>query len=357
MKKKLTTATESFVQLDAGTDDPSLVQLSQLIALADDGAPPREFQMLAAGETRTTKGTILCDDAHATLCLGADTMPADGLLPLDYNHGMVSFMGGDSKAAGWFKLSNRNGALWATDVQYTPAAEKALREREYRYFSPALFRDEAGYVTRLVNCALTCLPATLKQRPLVASETPAPPEGNDMDLAQLCAAFGVANASQLAAKFQQLAQDGIKLSADNAALVSASQALQGQIATLTAAVAARKQADEKAERDSYLAQLSNDGKLAPAMLPWAQTQSLEQLKAYGAVAVPVVSVATKIETKATDPSAQSVELTAEDAAICSQMKIAPKDFVAMKAQLAAQANPHIVSVDGFAAATKKVEAA
>jgi len=353
MKKKHTTATE-LLTLDAGAEDPRLVQLSSLVALAADGTCPTEFCMLAAGENSTTKGAIHCDDAHAALCLAAETMPSDGLLPLDYDHGMVSFMGGEKKAAGWFRLSNRNGSLWATDVKFTPAAEKALRDREYRYFSPALYRDEAGYVTRIVNCALTCLPATLKQRPLVASETPAPPEGSNMDLAQLCAAFGVANASQLAAKFNQLGTDSAKLSADNAALVTASQALQAQIATLSAAVEARKNADEKAERDSYLATLSNEGKLAPAMLPWAQTQSLEQLKAYGAVAVPVVAVAATIAPKATDPATQAVELSADEAALCSQMKVAPKDFVAMKAKLAAQSNPYSVVM---ADSAKKVEAA
>lgn len=356
MKKKRTIATEpgeSLVLLDAGADDPRLVQLHQLIALAADGAPPLEFQLLAAGETRTTKGTLLCDDAHAALCLMAETMPADGLLPLDYNHGMVSMFGGDSKAAGWFKLANRNGALWATEVQYTPAAEKSLREREYRYFSPALYRNDEGYVTRMVNCALTCLPATLKQKPLVASETPATPEGQDMDLAQLCAAFGVANASQLAALFNGLRTDSAKLSADNAALVTASQALQAQVATLNAAVEARKTADEKAERDAYLATLSTDGKLAPAMLPWAQTQSLAQLKAYGAVAVPVVAVASTVVTKATDPSTAAVELSAEETALCLQMKIAPKDFAAQKAKNATQANPYAVVMSDV---SKKAEA-
>lgn len=356
MKKKRTTSIERLMLLDAGADDPRLVELSQLIVLAEDGAPPREFQLLAAGETRTTKGVILCDDAHAALCLMAETMPADGLLPLDYDHDMVSMFGTVKKAAGWFKLANRNGSLWATDVKFTPAAEKALRDREYRYFSPALFRDEEGYVTRMVNCALCCLPATLKQKPLVTSETPAPPEGNDMDLAQLCAAFGVANASQLAALFNQLRTDGGKLTADNAALVTASQALQAQVATLTAAVEARKTADEQAERDAYLAQLSSDGKLAPAMLPWAKTQSLTQLKAYGAVAVPVVAVASTVVTKATDPSTAAVELSADEAKLCAQMKIAPKDFVAMKAKLAAQTNPYAVGVEDIAPAAKKVEA-
>lgn len=358
MKKKRTTVTEpapsgAMVLLDAS--DPGWTELLLSVQLGADGAPPREFQLLAAGETRTTKGTILCDDSHATLCLAAETMPADGLLPLDYNHGMVS-MFGDSKAAGWFKLANRNGALWATDVEYTPAADKALRSREYRYFSPALFRNDEGYVTRMVNCALTCLPATLKQKPLVASETPAEPEGNDMDLAQLCAAFGVANATQLAAKFQQLGTDGVKLAADNAALVTASQALQAQVATLTAAVEARKTADEKAERDAYLTQLSSDGKLAPAMLPWAQSQTLAQLKAYGAVAVPVVAVASKVVTAATDPRLAAVELSETEAALCSQMKISPIDFAAQKAKSASQPNPYATGVEDLGAATKKVEA-
>lgn len=357
MKTPHTIATEpGFVQLDAGADDPRLCALSQLIVLADDGAPPREFQLLSAGETRTTKGTIRCDDTHAALCLGAETMPADGLLPLDYDHDMLSMLGTVKKAAGWFKLANRNGSLWATDVKFTPAAEKALRDREYRYFSPALFRDEEGYVTRMVNCALCCLPATLKQKPLVTSETPAPPEGNDMDLAQLCAAFGVANASQLAALFNQLRTDGGKLTADNAALVTASQALQAQIATLSAAVEARKAVDEKTERDAYLATLSSEGKLAPAMLPWAQTQTLPQLKAYGAVAVPVVAVSTTVTAKATDPASAAVELSADEAKMCSQMKVAPKDFIAMKAQLAAQANPYATSVADIAHVAKKVEA-
>lgn len=347
MKTARTTATETFVQLDAGADDPRLVQLNQLIVLADDGAPPREFQLLAAGETRTTKGVILCDDAHATLCLGADTMPSDGLLPLDYNHGMVSFMGGESKAAGWFKLTARNGALWATDVQYTPAAEKALREREYRYFSPALYRDDAGYVTRMVNCALTCLPATLKQRPLVASETPAAPAKDEstMTLEQLCAAFGVQNATQLAAKFQQLAADGVKLSADNAALVTAAQAIQTELAAAKAELKTLADAKVERERDAFITELSGVGKLSPAMVGWAKGQTLEQLKAFGAVATPVAAVATTVAAKATDPSGASVELSAEELTVCSTLKIDPKAFAATRALMAANSNPYACPVE------------
>jgi phage I-like protein len=354
MKTARTTATERFVALDASAPDARLVQLDQLIALGDDGAPPREFQLLAAGETRTTKGAILCDAAHAALCLSAETLPADGLLPLDYDHGMVSFMGGEKKAAGWFRLTARDGALWATDVKYTPAAEKALRDREYRYFSPALYRDDDGYVTRMVNCALTCLPATLKQRPLVASEEPAAPAKDDsnMTLEQLCAAFGVQNATQLAAKFQQLATDSVKLSADNAALVAASQALTADLATAKASLQKYSDAAVKAERDAFIVELSNAGKLAPALKTWAESQSLEQLKAFGAVAPAIAQTTTKIEEAADPKKSQLAALSAEDLAVAKLLKVTPEAFAETKALMAANANPYACPVDAPAKASK-----
>lgn len=347
MKSARTTATEHFVALDASADDPGLIQLNQLVELAGDGAPPREFQLLAAGETRTTKGAILCDDAHAALCLGADTMPSDGLLPLDYDHGMVGMFGGEKKAAGWFKLTARAGALWATDVQYTPAAEKALRDREYRYFSPALYRDEEGYVTRMVNCALTCLPATIKQRPLVASESLAPPAKDEstMTLEQLCAAFGVQNATQLAAKFQQLSTDSVKLSADNTALVTAAQAIQADLATAKSSLQKYADAAVKAEKDAFIVELSNAGKLAPALKSWADSQSLDQLKAFGAAAPAIAQATTKLEEQATDPAKQLHALSAEELLVCSQLKIDPKNFAATKKLMAEGPNPYSCPVD------------
>lgn len=344
MKTKLTTSTELLLLADA--EDPHFVRLDQLIELAADGKPPTEFCLLAAGESRTTKGSILCDEAHAAMCLADERMPKDGLIPFDYDHGMVSFLGGEKKAAGWAKLSNRNGSLWLSEIKFTPAGSKSLSDREYRYFSPALYRDEEGYVTRIVNVALTNLPASIKQTPLVASETPAPPEGKDMTLEQLCAAFGVANATQLAAKFQALSEASAKALTDNAALVTAAQTMQGQIATLQAAVNVRTAADAKAERGAYITQLSSDGKLPPAMLPWAETQTLDQLKAYGAVAPVVAAVGTAVVAKATDPTGAAVELSAEELAVCSQMKISPKEFAAQKAVLASQANPMIFSMVG-----------
>jgi phage I-like protein len=354
MSSAHTTATERFVALDAGADDPRLVQLDQLIELAGDGAPPREFKLLNNGVTRTSKGDLKCDESHATVCLSHEMLPEDGLLPLDYDHGMVSFMGGEKKAAGWFKLSNRNGELWATDVKYTPAAEKALRDREYRYFSPALYRDEDGWVTRMVNCALTCLPATIKQRPLVASESLAPPAKDEstMTLEQLCAAFGAQNATQLAAKFQQLGADNVKLTADNASLVTAAQSIQTDLATAKASLQKYADAAVKAEKDAFIVEISSAGKLAPALKSWAESQTLEQLKAFGAAAPAIAQATTKLEEQATDPSKQATALSVEELAVCSQLKIDPKSFAETKALMAANSNPYACPVEAAKAVSK-----
>jgi phage I-like protein len=111
-----------------------------LVSLAAvDGALPTEFRLLESGTTKTTKGAILCDAAHAAGALTQLAQDGRDLLPIDYDHDMVSPLGANKKAAGWFKLEARDGALWATNVTWTPAAAKALAEREYRYFSPPCF--------------------------------------------------------------------------------------------------------------------------------------------------------------------------------------------------------------------------
>jgi phage I-like protein len=71
--------------------------------------------------------------------------------------------------AGNFDLELRPDGLWATNIHWTPRAEGYLRAGEYLYFSPAFAHDADGRVTRLVNIALTNLPATFGQEPLVAA--------------------------------------------------------------------------------------------------------------------------------------------------------------------------------------------
>ena len=81
-----------------------------------------------------------------------------------------------SAAAGWFTLEFRGDGMWATAIEWTTAAFESIKNREFRFTSPALMLDETEELgvlraTEIINVAITNLPATVGQRPLVARET------------------------------------------------------------------------------------------------------------------------------------------------------------------------------------------
>lgn len=125
--------------------------------------PPREFKILSRGVNKTRKGDIVFDDQAARdVVREYEAHGAD--LFIDYKHDF-------GEAAGWFKPTIRNGELWATDVRWTETAQQKLRERAWRYFSPAVVHDtKTNRVARLLNVALTNIPAMAGLRPLVAAE-------------------------------------------------------------------------------------------------------------------------------------------------------------------------------------------
>jgi phage I-like protein len=145
--------------------------------LAKDGQPPAEFRIFASGFIETTKGVFKFDDKSADAVMEKVADWGNDYC-IDYGHSMLSFFQLDPaesmKAAGWFTPELRDGELWASNVSWTKKASEMLSEREARYISPAFDFDADGRVTELVNCALTNIPATKNQIPLVASR-----EGGD----------------------------------------------------------------------------------------------------------------------------------------------------------------------------------
>jgi hypothetical protein len=75
----------------------------------------------------------------------------------------------DPDARGWFDLEVRDGELWAVRIRWTPDGERRLREKTQRYISPAFPTDDDGRITRIVNMALTAMPATHDTPALVAA--------------------------------------------------------------------------------------------------------------------------------------------------------------------------------------------
>lgn len=146
--------------------------LSNQIQL-DDLGPPRQFLIFKPGLNETSKGDFVFDDVAAAAVM-ADYADQGNELMLDYVHASIgathaSVPSEAGKAAGWFNLDLRPGPeLWAVNVRWTAPAAAAIAALEWRHTSPT-FLHEDGAIRSLLNVALTNLPATKAQTPLIAA--------------------------------------------------------------------------------------------------------------------------------------------------------------------------------------------
>jgi phage I-like protein len=161
--------------------DPAVYFRSQPLVRAVDApdAPlPSEFLLFPAGASSDVNGTTVVFDARsAELILAhAALHGADFMIDLEHQS-IFGFSENSRDARGWFRVAERDGALWAVDVTWTPDGESRLRERRQRYTSPAFLcdeRDDAGVprVTSLLNAAICSMPASYGNTALVASAGP-----------------------------------------------------------------------------------------------------------------------------------------------------------------------------------------
>jgi phage I-like protein len=157
---------------------PSAERVTFAIELQAGAEPPTEFRLFGAGPNKAHdgRGTFVFDDLSAQACM---THSAERGLDyvIDYEHASLSSFSLDpaesGKAAGWFTPEIRDGALFATNVKWTPKATEKLKAREFRYFSPAAdfeaTPDGGKRITKLINCALTNNPALAGIPPLMAT--------------------------------------------------------------------------------------------------------------------------------------------------------------------------------------------
>jgi phage I-like protein len=138
-----------------------------LTALTLSDEPPKEFRIWGFGTIDTLKGQFHFTEEDAARVMAAYADYGNEL-SFDYCHQAI-LSEGDAPAAGWFNLDLRDDGLWATNVRWTPLADERIRNKEYRYVSPAFLDDVHGHIYELVNIALTNLPATKNLEPLVAA--------------------------------------------------------------------------------------------------------------------------------------------------------------------------------------------
>jgi phage I-like protein len=242
--------------------------------------PPKEFRIFGFGVVETSRGPLLFDQEAAALVMAAFRDQANEL-SIDYEHQALENPPVKAPAAGWFSLELREDGLWATNVRWTPQADAHLRAGEYRYFSPAVELDpSSGRVLRLINLALTNLPATKAQKPLVAaSDKPTPNEKEITVMKSLLAAMGLKDTAneaealsafnQFSSRYQQQEQELLQLTSTKS-VSEAFGAIRGlkesaaQVEKLSGQLKELQAKDLEREVSSLIEQGKRDGKLAPA---------------------------------------------------------------------------------------------
>jgi phage I-like protein len=319
------------------------------LALGADKQPPTEFRLFKAGKNKTLKGELSFSARSAKECAAfAEELGRD--LVIDYEHASLGASSAvdpskAGEAAGFFSIETRDDGLWATNVSWTDDAAAKLSARKYRYFSPVVTYDrETREVLSVFNAALTNNPATLAQKPLVASATPVAP----------FLETAVANAFNVALSLHPDAAESValtaleKLKAGAEALLSATG--KATVSEAVGTISAWKAGAEKAEAlaaelatlkaaavDGQVAALIAEGKKAGKVAP-AQVELLtkmgkrdvEELKAFLA-ASPKLMGGAAIEPTSDAAGVGAVGLTATELAVLNLMGVKPEAFAKTKA--------------------------
>lgn len=130
--------------------------------------PPSELRLAPAGEFRSCDGRIYRNNNPKALVNKFNREKV--YLAIDFDH--LIYLRGGGDASGWIeKLEERNGEIWATQIDWLSDAIYALKSKRYRYYSPHYKIDpqtreiKAMDVLSLVNRPATIVSALNSQQP------------------------------------------------------------------------------------------------------------------------------------------------------------------------------------------------
>ncbi|TXE27176.1 hypothetical protein FOT62_22770 [Serratia marcescens] len=331
-------------------------------------AAPR-VQLFPAGRFRAAEGATdvpywYLDASLAQRLIAAANVRTNDYV-FDYEHQTLNAIknGQPAPAAGWFKKLEwvEGQGLFAIDVKWTDKAKAMIEAREYRYVSPMFRYDAAGNVRRILNAAITNLPALDGMAELTAAASLLlSSEDNAMDeeiLAALCALFGLPGAateSDLKFKLTELQDKTLKPAAcsslsdllaqkDNkiAALstqapdpakfvpISTVESLQQTVAALSAKITGD-------EVEGLVTAALSDGRLLNDMADWARdlgNKDVAALKGYLDKARPIAALS-GLQTGGKPPLDAEGRAVMDDnaLAICSMFGTDTKDIASQLAQ-------------------------
>lgn len=318
------------------------VALSIELSLGADGALPTEFPLFKAGLNRTMKGDLTYS-ARSKKEVAAFAADLARELVIDYEHASLDAATAADpskagRAAGWFTVDARDDGMYAVNVTWTDAAAAALKAREYRYFSPVVFRDsKTREITGVLNAALTNNPATKGQMPLVASLT-TQEKPTMSKLATLVKLSADATEDAIAAAFTKsleerellLAATGKATVGEASAAIAAWQKDAAQVQAMSARLAELEGNAKKGEVLSLIKKAQDEGRVAPAQVALLEkmgARSIDELKEFLSAAPKVLPA------KATEPQGApgSVIVTDEDKKVAAMLSVKLDDLAKSKA--------------------------
>lgn len=303
---------------------------------------PTEICLFAYGETDTKKGKFLFDELAGEMVMAAFTDSGLDRLPFDIGHGMVK--GSDipdaHRAFGWFvpvvkeDLDTGKVGLYASQIEWTDAGSAMLKAREFRFFSPAItFDAETRRITSLINVALTNLPATKNQRPLVLDSQGAQTENekDEESMKILLDSLGAADESGAVAKVGEFKAALSALGCDVSEAAEKIAALHAQADAgikAQAELARVTKEHEAAKLSAKIEALCAEGKLLPSQKEFAASLSAEQLDRFAST----LSVHPASKPRVEEPRERVASLSAEEAEIAAYLGLSHEDFLAEKAK-------------------------
>lgn len=259
--------------------------------------------------------------------------------PIDENHStdLAASHGKSARAFGWYKniRAEADGSIWA-DVEWNNEGAWHLREKFYRYLSPAFKVDAAGSIVCIMRAALTNNP-NLQLTQLNSADT-SPAQEENMDK-EICAALGL---PETATVNDALAAIGkLKTQVNSGTVDLAAYAPRSELAAMEErATAAEKQVAElnaaqaKAVAESEVEAAIRARKIAPAArdayVELCSTQDgLERFRKIVASSPEIISSASQMP-DTEPPATGSVALNAEEKNVAKVMGYSEEEFVKMK---------------------------
>lgn len=227
------------------------------VALSGDGQPPKELQLLRFGEPIWTPNGALNLTSTMAEHIILNTPPIDGYI--GYEHLILE--SAEAPAAGWFSaVENRgegeDGGLWVVVKEWTPKAEEAIRNKEYKYLSLVIDPDGMDWQTGepigpvLHSVGLTGTPRWKNQRPFVNKDGQTKEEAAMIEaLRKLLALKDDATEKEVTAAIQELQKRPEKATlAAKEVLEALSLKEAATLEDIQGAVKALKEAGDKAKK-------------------------------------------------------------------------------------------------------------